>query len=105
VRSEESPDVKAVELLACMELNKRALREKVLTEDVIAQPEHLIQWLQKEIGPCPQEKFLAVYLDNCHHILSCQTMFVGTVNMSHVYPRDVLREALKGIRSQHDHSP
>ena len=88
-------DVKAVELLACIELNKRTLREKALTEDVIAQPEHLIQWLQKEIGPCPQEKFLAVYLDNCHHILSCQTMFVGTVNMSHVYPRDVLREALK----------
>ena len=84
-------DVKAVELLACIELNKRTLREKALTEDVIAQPEHLIQWLQKEIGPCPQEKFLAVYLDNCHHILSCQTMFVGTVNMSHVYPRDVLR--------------
>jgi DNA repair protein RadC len=88
-------DAKAMELLACMELNKRILYEKARKEDVIAEPEHLVQWLQREIGPCVQEKFLAVYLDNCHHILSCQTMFVGTVNMSHVYPRDVLREALR----------
>lgn len=88
-------DAKAVELLACMELCKRSLYEKARQEDVIAEPEHLIQWLQREIGPSVQEKFLVVYLDNCHHILSCQTMFVGTVNMSHVYPRDVLREALR----------
>ena len=88
-------EVKAIELLACMELTKRMLYEKARQEDVIAEPEHMVQWLQREIGPCSQEKFLAVYLDTCHHILSCQTMFVGTVNMSHVYPRDVLREALK----------
>jgi DNA repair protein RadC len=88
-------DVKAVELLACMELNKRMLYEKARNEDVIAEPEHMVQWLQREIGPCVQEKFLAVYLDSSHHILSCQTMFVGTINSSHVYPRDVLREALR----------
>ena len=88
-------DVKAIELLACMELNKRTLYEKAAEQDVIAQPEHLVKWLQKEIGPCVQEKFLAVYLDNSHHILSVRTMFVGTINMSHVYPRDILREALQ----------
>lgn len=88
-------DTKAIELLACMELNKRVLYEKARRDDVIAEPEHLVQWLQREIGPCVQEKFLAVYLDNCHHILSIQTIFVGTINMSHVYPRDVLREALR----------
>lgn len=88
-------DVKAIELLACLELNKRALYEKTMQDDVISQPDHMIQWLQREIGPCVQEKFLAVFLDNCHHIISTQTMFVGTINMSHVYPRDVLREALK----------
>lgn len=87
--------VKAIELLACMELNKRMLYEKAMHEDVIQQPEHIVQWLQKEIGPCSQEKFLAIYLDNSHHIISCQTMFVGTINMSHVYPRDILREAIK----------
>lgn len=88
-------EIKAVELLACIELNRRTLYEKASSRDVIAEPEHLVEWLQREIGPSPQEKFLAIYLDASHHILSSQTMFVGTVNMSHVYPRDVIREALR----------
>lgn len=87
-------DIKAIEILTVFELNKRILQQESHEEDVIRSPMHMIQWLQKELGYCTQEKFLVIYLDVRHHILSYSTLFIGTINVSHVYPRDVIREAL-----------
>ena len=87
-------DVKATMIEACFEIAKRCAYEKTANEDVVEKPAHLIAWLQKELGPSLQEKFMVIYLDASHHILKHETLFIGTVNAASVYPRDVIREAV-----------
>lgn len=86
--------VKALELQACFEVSRRAMAEQVYDVDVVDHPEKLIRWLQADIGTSMQEKFMVVYLDNSHRILSCRTLFTGTINTASVYPREIFREAL-----------
>lgn len=40
------------------------------------------------------EVFLALFLDNQHHILSCDELFRGTLDGASVYPREVVKTAL-----------
>lgn len=87
-------DVKALEVHACFELARRSALEEVMHTDVIAHPQSVVTWLQKELGSSLQEQFLVIYLDQHHHILFYRVLFVGTINASNVYPREIFREAL-----------
>lgn len=86
--------VKAIELLACFEISRRALAESAFNADVIHDPSSLITWLRSELGMELQEKFMVVYLNSQNRILSSKVLFIGTVNESKVYPREIFREAL-----------
>ena len=86
--------VKALELLACFEISRRAFEESCMTGDVIDNPDSMVYWLRNEIGCELQEKFMVIYLDNHNRILTSKVLFVGTINESKVYPREIFREAL-----------
>ena len=86
--------VKALEIMACFEISRRAFSEKVPESDAIQRPAALVRWLQSEIGLEMQEKFMAVYLDSHNRILSWNVLFTGTINESRVYPREIFREAI-----------
>lgn len=88
--------VKALEIMACFEISRRAFCEKVPESDAIQRPAALVRWLQSEIGLDMQEKFMAVYLDSHNRILSWNVLFVGTINESRVYPREIFKQALLG---------
>ncbi len=85
---------KALEIQACFEISRRCALEEALKSDVIEHPEALVRWLRKELGSTLQEQFLVIYLDQHHHILYYRVLFVGTINASNVYPREIFREAL-----------
>ena len=42
-----------------------------------------------------QEVFSVVFLDNRHNLLAIEDLFFGTVDSASVYPREVLKAALK----------
>lgn len=84
---------KAVELTAAFELSRRIAWEEVRKQQ-ISSPESVVRWLQSEIGSAMQEQFLVIYLDQQHRILSYRILFVGTINESGVYPREIFRQAL-----------
>lgn len=86
--------VKALEILACFEISRRVLAENAFNTDVIGNPGHLVRWLQSEIGSELQEKFMVVYLNSRNCIISSKVLFIGTINESKVYPREIFREAL-----------
>lgn len=86
--------VKAVELAACFEISRRALCETAMESDVMNSPQEIVRWLQSEIGNEVQEKFMVLYLDTHNRIISWRVLFVGTINQSAVYPREIFREAL-----------
>ena len=85
---------KAIELLACFEISRRAAYETIVGENVITHPKDLVNWLQKEIGSQWQENFLVIYLNGQGCILTYRILFVGTLNNSVVYPREIFKEAL-----------
>lgn len=55
-------EVKALQLLASVELSKRVIRSKVYHTSIM-RPEDVIEWFEFEYGSLPQECFIALYLD------------------------------------------
>jgi len=87
-------EVKALELLASFEIARRIMLEETMNKDVVEKAGDLVQWLKLEIGQDTQEKFMVVYLDANRHILSYKVLFIGTLNKSYVFPREIFKEAL-----------
>lgn len=87
-------EVKAIELQACFEISRRISRDGAMDKDVISSPDTLICWLQHELGSELQEQFMAVYLDAANQIVHYKVLFVGTLDSSMVFPREIFKEAL-----------
>lgn len=85
-------EVKALQLLAGIELCRRALQAKAY-QVAIHSPDDLVQWFQVEYGYSKQEHFIAVYLDTKGKIISHHVLFIGTLNESCVHPRNIFKEA------------
>lgn len=85
-------EVKALQLLASVELSKRVIRSKVYHASIM-RPEDVIEWFEFEYGSMPQECFIALYLDTKSKLISHRVLFKGTLNESVVHPREVFKEA------------
>ena len=85
-------EVKALQLLASVELSKRVIRSKVYHASIM-RPEDVIEWFEFEYGSLPQECFIALYLDTKSKLISHRVLFKGTLNESVVHPREVFKEA------------
>ncbi len=42
-----------------------------------------------------RERFMVVFLDSMHRVISTEVMFEGTLNSTSVYPREIVRAAIK----------
>lgn len=85
-------EVKALQLLASIELCSRATKASAYSH-VIAAPNDIVQWFKLEYAYEKQEHFVAVYLDTKGKIISHHLLFKGTLNESCVHPRDIFKEA------------
>ncbi len=52
-------------------------------------------YLQSLLAHREREVFLVLFLDNQHRVIRHQEMFAGTISSVVVYPREIVREALK----------
>ena len=86
--------VKALEILAAMEISRRIAYEQVVHHMDMHQPELLVNWLKKEIGSSMQEIFLVVYLDTMMRFVTYKELFKGTIDSSMVSPREIFKEAI-----------
>ena len=87
--------VKALELKACFELARRIALSEVSMETNLNDPQKIVKWLQLELGHESQERFLVIFLNNMCQYLAHKILFVGTIDKSNIYPRDIINEALK----------
>lgn len=87
--------VKALELKACFELARRMALNEVCLQVCLDEPGKVVKWLQLELGHESQERFLVVFLNNMCQFISYKVLFVGTINRSNIYPRDIIDEGLK----------
>lgn len=86
--------VKAITLVAALELSKRVLSGKELLTQIRGTSD-VYNLLKYEMENELQEKLVVLYLDNRKYVLMKKVLFIGTVNNSNVYPRDIFREAVK----------
>jgi DNA repair protein RadC len=59
------------------------------------QPAAVKEYLQLAIGCESREVFGVLYLDNQHKLIAFENHFLGTLAQTSVYPREVLRAALR----------
>lgn len=85
---------KRAELIALMEIARRALAQQLAAAPVFDSPQRVKDFLGLHLGQRPQEVFTALFLDVQHRLLKQEDLFHGTLSQTSVYPREVARRAL-----------
>ncbi len=85
---------KRAELLAVMEMARRALAQQMATAPVFDAPQRVKDFLQLHLGGLPHEVFAVIFLDAQHRLLRLEELFRGTLSQTSVYPREVVKRAL-----------
>ena len=86
---------KIAQILATMEIVKRQLRQHLTQLNVMENPHDLFEYLKVTMGSLNLEEFRLLHLNRSRHLLSEEVLFRGTVDMSAVYPREVVASALR----------
>jgi DNA repair protein RadC len=85
---------KRAELLAVMEIARRALAQQLKAAPVFDSPQRVKDFLALHLAGRAQEVFAVLFLDGQHRLLRLEEMFAGTLTQTSVYPREVVRRAL-----------
>jgi len=86
---------KAAALLAARECCCRVLQERLTPGRPIRSPADSRDFLIARLRDRPHEVFCCLFLDNRHRVLAFDELFQGTIDNTTVYPREVVRQALK----------
>ena len=85
---------KRAELLAVLELARRALAEQLKERPAFDHPQAVKDYLQLHLGAKKHEVFAVLFLDSQHRMLALEELFRGTLTQTSVYPREVVLRAL-----------
>lgn len=99
--------VKAIELIACIELGRRIYTEKKIVKCKLSTPLDIYINNKNLFIDKKQEYFYCLYLNNKNELIERKLLFMGTVNRSVVHPREVFKYAYlysaSGIICMHNH--
>lgn len=85
---------KRAELIAVLELARRALAQQLQQRPVLETPAAVRDYLQLHLASRPHEVFAVLFLDTRHCLIALEELFRGTLAQSSVYPREVALRAL-----------
>jgi DNA repair protein RadC len=77
------------------EVSRRFLREKMMSQPVCHSSREVFDYLYHSLRDAEKEKFKTIFLNAKNCIIEEETFFEGTVDTSAVYPREILKNALK----------
>lgn len=86
---------KYTQLQAVLEMARRALQETLTLHDLFSAPAAVRDWLRLNLAHLPHETFVALWLDAQNRMIAHQELFRGTLTQTSVYPREVVKAALK----------
>ncbi len=72
----------------------RYLEKKLIHKDPVSNSKDLFKYLYFNMGDRKQESFKVLYMDAKNRITALETLFIGTLTASAVYPREVVQAAL-----------
>ncbi|MES2979603.1 MAG: DNA repair protein RadC [Pseudomonadota bacterium] len=85
---------KRAELVAVLELSRRALQQQLEQKPLFDTPHAVGDYLKLHLGPRPHEVFAVMFLDSQHRLITLEELFRGTLTQTSVYPREVVQHAL-----------
>lgn len=85
---------KRAELVAVLELARRAVTQQLKTREAFASPGSVKQFLQLRLGAKRHEVFAVMFLDAQNRMIEMEELFRGTLTQTSVYPREVVQRAL-----------
>lgn len=88
-------DAKTAQLKAALELGRRMLLATPEDRLIVRSPSDVAQVLMAEMAHLDQENFRVLYLDTRNHLLGSETVYVGSLNASHIRVAEVFRDAVK----------
>lgn len=77
------------------EVARRFLRERMMSRPYCRSSREVFDYLFHSLRDLKKEKFKVLFLDVKNQIIEEKTLFEGTVDASAVYPREIMKEALK----------
>lgn len=86
---------KYAQLQAVLEMARRHLGETLAAGDVLADPRTTRNYLAARLRGLDHEVFCALFLDSQHRVLAFVELARGTLDGASVYPREVIKAALK----------
>lgn len=72
----------------------RCLSETLGEIDVVASPEAVWRFSRIKLGGMRREVFMVLYLNTKNHVLNHEIVSNGTIDQAHVYPREIVKNAL-----------
>ena len=72
-----------------------AILEARIVGKELTTPAAARDFLRLKLSPLEHEVFACLFLDTRHRVLEFSILFRGTIDSSHVYPREVVKEALR----------
>jgi len=87
--------VKAITLLASLELGKRVYSKRVESNILLNNTLLVHETFKSLFKSLLQEKFLVIYLNTKKELIGYDVLFVGTLDSTSFHPREVLKGAIK----------
>jgi DNA repair protein RadC len=72
-----------------------ALAKRVRRGTGFTSPRVTADYLRVRLSTLDHEVFCVIYLTKRHQFIACEDLFRGTIDGAFIYPREVLKEALK----------
>ncbi len=88
-------EAKYAQLQAVLEMAQRALGEQLKQGAVLNSPKAVRDYLRLRLHNRGHEVFVGVFLDAQHRVLAVDDLFNGTLTQTSVYPREVVKSALR----------
>jgi len=77
------------------EVAREFLKEKILEKPISKSSKEVFDYLYHSMRDVKKEIFKVLFLDGKNHIIDIEDLFEGTLNMSSVYPREIIKSAIK----------
>jgi DNA repair protein radc len=88
-------NAKRAELVAVLELARRAIGQRLKEREVFSSPGAVKQYLQLHLAAKVHEVFAVLFLDAQNRLVAMEELFRGTLTQTSVYPREIVLRALK----------
>ena len=86
---------KRAQFEAALELARRSLKDDLRSASALTSPGAVRDYLRLAIAEREHEVFVCLWLDAQHRVTACEELFRGTLTQTSVYPREIVKAALK----------